>query len=69
LVPRVFIPRREADAPAFGADRRRDLPPLVSMPGVDVAADTGPVLCNRAVTSTALVEHGLLNHLIGPLEQ
>ena len=54
----MLIQRREADAPAFGADSRRRLPLLVSMCGVDVATDTGPVLGIGAVTPTALVEHG-----------
>jgi len=52
----VLIQRREADAPAFGADGRRDLPLLVPVRGVDMATDTGPVLGIGAVTA-ALVEH------------
>src|SRR5215470_18567018 len=34
------------------------------MCGVDVATDTGPVLCVRAVTATTLVEHRLLDDLV-----
>jgi hypothetical protein len=54
----VLIPRREADVPAFAADRRRDLTSLVPMRDVGVAADTGPALGVGVVTATALVEHG-----------
>src|SRR5215470_14979861 len=57
LVPSGLIQRREADAPAFGADGRCDLPLLVPMRGADVATETGPVLGIRAVTSTVCVEH------------
>ena len=67
MVPRALIQRREANAPAFGANGRYDSPLLVPMRGIDVATDTGPVLGIGAVTSTALVEHELLellNHLI-----
>ena len=64
LVPRVLIPRREADAPALIANRRPHLP-LVPMRGVDVAADTGPAL---GVGAVAWVEHVLLDYLVRPTQ-
>src|SRR5207249_10559655 len=67
LVPRVLIPRREADAPALVANRRPHLP-LVPMRGVDVAADTGPALGVGAVAAAAWVAHVLLDDLVRPTQ-
>jgi len=44
LIPRVPIPRHEADAPALAANRWCCRASLVPMRGVHVTTDTGPVL-------------------------
>ena len=68
LVPRVLVPRREADPPALAQTVAPHLPPLAPMRGVDVAPDTGTVLGVGAVAAAAWVEHVLLDYLVRPIQ-